>query len=362
MTLHLSRSALVLAGLLAAAPLVFADAPVAAHHPALGTVAPEIAAVTLDNKPIHLNDLRGKPVVLEFGSATEPLFRARAKAVEALAKKYEGRVAFIILYAKESHAADSPRAIDLNTDQGFSFAAPTSLTERIALAKQTAGRLHINPAEIAVDQFNDFTSNAYGGYPNMTFIIDAKGVLQAGYAWMDPTRVGQVLDELLVGRPVPPELRGRTKPGGPDTAGEDVMEMSIDMTGRGPQAVGTVLDHLSLTDSQKAVLYPAIAKFYTDLRDIRQLQAGVQNPQANGGAPAQASLPPAVTAEQLQGALEAIRTSARNLDTVCKQTLSDPDYHRLMDPLKQGPQMRRFFETDTPAERLPQGRRGLRGG
>jgi hypothetical protein len=356
---HLSRT-LALAALLTVVPLALADVAAAPHHPALGTVAPEIAAVTLDNKPIHLNDFRGKPVVLEFGSATEPLFRARAKAVEALAKKYEGKVSFIIVYAKESHAADSPNAIDLNTDEGFAFAAPTSLTERIALAKQTAERLHINPAEIAVDQFNDFTSNAYGGYPNMTFIIDSKGILQAGYAWMDPARVGQALDELLVGRPLPVTLRGRTKPGGPDTAAEDVTEMSLDMTGRGPQAVGTVLDHLALTDAQKTVLYPAIGRFYTDLRNIRQLQAGVQNPQANA-APAQAGAGPAVTAEQLQAALEAIRTSARTLDTVCKQTLSDQDYHRLMDPLKEGPQVRRFFETDTPAERLPRAGRGLRG-
>ena len=303
-------------------------------------------------------------MVLEFGSATEPKFRARVKAVNELVKRYAGKATFVIVYAKEAHAADSAAALDLNTDEGFSFAGPTNLTERIGLAKQTAERLHIDPALIAVDQWNNFSSDSYGGYPNMTFLIDSKGILQAGYAWMDTTRVQKALDELIVGRPVPPDLRGRTEPGGPNTAATDVVDMSMEMGGRGPQAVGTVLDHLSLTDAQKAVVYPALAQFYTDLRDIRQLQANVQVPNAGGaraGAPAQPaaqSSTPAVTPEELQKALDSIRSSAHTLDTVCKANLSDADYHKIMDIIEEGPQIRRFFDADA----LPMGgRMGRRG-
>ena len=54
--------------------------------------------------------MRGKPVVLEFGSITDPWFRARMPAVEKLAAKYGEKVAFVIVYQHESHPADTAEA------------------------------------------------------------------------------------------------------------------------------------------------------------------------------------------------------------------------------------------------------------
>jgi thiol-disulfide isomerase/thioredoxin len=327
--------------LLATATLALAAPPEKSTPPALGIQAPEISAVTLDNKPLHLTDLRGKPVVLEFGSATEPLFRARAKAVETLAQKYGDKVAFLVLYTKESHAADSPDALDLNTDDGFSFAQPTKLDERIALARQTAERLNIPASRIAVDQWNNFSSKIYGNYPNMTFVIDAKGNLQAGYPWMDTGKLVPALDALLAGKPVPSDVRGHTKAAAPD--GSDIANMTMDMANtRGPQGIGVMLDHLSLTPQQKTALYPAVGQFFSDLRQFRGIPAN--------GAPAAAG-DASVTPEEYQKLLENLRTSARNLDAVAKQTLPDADYQKLAALLQQGPQMKRLFTADLPPKK-----------
>lgn len=318
-----------------------AATPEPSAPPALGIQAPELSAVTLDNKPLRLLDLRGKPVVLEFGSATEPMFRARAKAVEDLAKKYGDKVTFLVLYTKEAHAADTPEALDLNTDEGFSFAQPTRLDERIALAKQTADRLHLPASRIAVDQWNNFSSKIYGNYPNMTFVIDAKGNLQAGYPWMDTGKLVPALDALLAGKPVPSDVRGHTRQAAPD--GSDIMNMSLDMTNtRGPQGLGVLLDRLSLTNQQKTTLYPAVAQFFSDLRQFRGIPA-------NGAAPAAAG-EASVSPEEYQKMIENLRTSAHNLDVVAKQTLPDADYQKMMTLLQQGPQMKRFFSADLPAK------------
>ena len=79
----------------------------------LGDPAPEIAATTLDGKPISLAALHGddavhpKLIVLQFGSITEPIFRAHTSAVETLARKMSDKATFVIVYQQEAHAADT---------------------------------------------------------------------------------------------------------------------------------------------------------------------------------------------------------------------------------------------------------------
>ncbi len=156
----------------------------------LGEKAPEIAATTPDGKPVGLPLLAGdadhpKMIVLQFGSITEPVFRSHAGAVEKLAAKYADKAAFVIVYQQESHAADSEDAIQLNADQNFGIAQPLNLAERQQLAKQMIDRLSIKNQTVVVDAWNNTSSLRYGSYPNMTFVIDSKGILQAGFPWMD---------------------------------------------------------------------------------------------------------------------------------------------------------------------------------
>src|SRR5579862_5238508 len=101
---------------------------------ALGEAAPEITVTTVEGKGTGLAALRGsnsgKMVVLEFGSITDPIFRARVPAVEKLAGKYADKVLFIVVYQHEAHAADGVEPLELNESDGFNISEPTSLSER----------------------------------------------------------------------------------------------------------------------------------------------------------------------------------------------------------------------------------------
>ena len=202
---------------------------------ALDQAAPEITATTLDDKPVTLAGLReahaGRILIVQFASITDPIFRAHAAAVEKLAAKENEKAAFVIVYQKEAHAADTSAALELNDADGFNIAEPATLAEREKLAGQMVERLKIKNETVVVDAWNNASSQRYGSYPNMTFIIDAKGNLRAGYPFMDVAKVERAIDILSAGenRVLPPELMGPVQKGGP--APFDFASAAMDMTG-----------------------------------------------------------------------------------------------------------------------------------
>ncbi len=267
---------------LCAAPLLAADLPTPHVRLPLDVPPPEIRATTPDGAAVSLASLKGKPIVLQFGSITEPLFRLRVPATEKLAAQYGDKVVFLILYEHEAHAADGDSALEENAQDGFDISAPTGMPERIALAKQALTRLDIKHQQLAIDAWNNATALRYGNFPNMTFIIDASGKLQAGYPWMDPKKVQPALDALLAGKPIPDGLRGSSHPA---TLGNpDFTSVSMDMSGYGAGAkLALVLDQMTLSPEQKAAIMPPLGKLITDTRTLRETMQGSAAPNAAAG-------------------------------------------------------------------------------
>jgi hypothetical protein len=315
-----------------------APSPAMAHvHLPLGEVAPEILATTVDGTPVTLESLRGKPVVLQFGSITEPLFRLRAAASENLASRFRDKVTFLVLYARESHPADGSAAIEENEQDGFNLAAPTSQSERLKLAQQAIDRLALRHQQVAVDAWSNTTSLRYGNLPNMTFIIDASGKLQAGYPWMDPKTVQAALEALLANREVPAADRGPVHRAAPGAA--DYAPAAMEMTGSGPGGkLATVIDRMKLTDQEKAGIMPALSQFLVDARNFRETRTGV-TPKGAGAAPA--TTKPA-TAEDIQADLEKLRASAQKLKSACQSSLPPDEAKQILDALAQGATKRLF--------------------
>src|SRR5579859_7529656 len=56
--------------------------------PRIGDPAPDFELADLDGNWVRLSDLRGRPVILEFGSYTCPIFSDRVPAMEQLAREY----------------------------------------------------------------------------------------------------------------------------------------------------------------------------------------------------------------------------------------------------------------------------------
>src|SRR5713101_4460799 len=59
-----------------------------AAGPRTGAVAPDFELVDLDGNVVRLRDLRGRAVVIEFGSYTCPIFSDRVPHMERLAREY----------------------------------------------------------------------------------------------------------------------------------------------------------------------------------------------------------------------------------------------------------------------------------
>ncbi len=319
----------------------------------LDAPAPEIDATTLDGKLRALSALHGddsahpRLIVLQFGSLTEPIFRSHVPAVETLAAKFADTVSFVILYQEEAHAADSENGILINMDQGFAIMQPTTVAERQKLVQQAVDRLQINNQTVLVDVWNNTTSRRYGSYPNMTFIIDGKGNLVAGYPWMDTVKVQSALGLLIDGKPLPPDLKGSVKLSA--SAPLDFAGAAMDMTGgRGPATIAASLDKINLNDQQRQVLYPALAQFLANLQAFRQNMANVSGGPARGARgpapdrPADPNAPKPATVADVQTSLQTLRTNANNLKTLIKQTLSPQDAAQLFAALEQMQQQHLF--------------------
>jgi len=326
---------------------------------AIGEPAPEIMAQSLEGKGTSLAGLRGgaegtKPriVVLQFASITEPVFRSHLATVERLAGAYGEKVNFVIVYGEEAHPSDTEKAIAINQEQGVSFAAPTTMNERQKLAQQAVERLGVKKQTVVVDAWNNTSALRYGSYPNMTFIIDVKGNLQAFYPWMDPSKVQSALNALIADKPLTAELKGSIKPSGAPPL--DVTGAAMDMTGgRGPGQVALALDRIRMTETQRQTLMPAIANYMADLQKFRQTRQSMMGQPGRGSAP---GAPPAAnrggtqgdgekkpaTPQDVQVTQQSLKESAEKLKTLIKSTLNEEDSAQLLKALE-GTQAQRLF-------------------
>jgi hypothetical protein len=73
--------------------------------PHTGEAAPDFRLQDLDGVPVRLSDLRGKPVVLEFGSYTCPIFSDRVIDMERLAQRHP-EAEFLVIAVREAHPGE----------------------------------------------------------------------------------------------------------------------------------------------------------------------------------------------------------------------------------------------------------------
>src|SRR5215467_4555728 len=73
--------------------------------PQAGEKAPPFSLPTLGGDVIELEDLAGRPVVLEFGSYTCPIFCGHIPAMENVARRHP-EAAFLVIYTREAHPGE----------------------------------------------------------------------------------------------------------------------------------------------------------------------------------------------------------------------------------------------------------------
>jgi peroxiredoxin len=156
--------------------------------PGPGRPAPNLTVRTLDGRPISLRDFRGKPVVLETGSVTSPVYAGKIDAMNELAARFPD-VHFLLLYVREAHPGSRVPAHRCEQDKAASARR----------AQHEVGEWR----PILVDDLQGTVHRRFGELPNMVYVLDAGGTVIYRAKWNDVCELALVLDAIESGRPVP---------------------------------------------------------------------------------------------------------------------------------------------------------------
>ena len=166
--------------------------------------APDFTLTDIDGKIVRLADLVGdKPVVIQLGSYSCPVFRYRRFDVQKLQRDYEGRVDFVVIYTQEAHPVDAinPYADRIwnpaiNRMAGVNVPEHESLDGRREQASVAYEAMELN-SRFLIDNMNNSTWSEYGAAPSAAYVVDVNGIVRLRQPWVYPREIREVLDTLL---------------------------------------------------------------------------------------------------------------------------------------------------------------------
>ncbi len=172
--------------------------------PRLGEPAPSFKLFDLDGESVELAELIGdRPIVLQLGSHSCPVYRYRRFSMEDLYDEFRDRVHFLLVYTVEAHPVDSKSPYDegewdvwWNRLTGVRVRQPSDLESRRAQAEDSNQRLGYQ-ARIIVDEMDDAVWRSYGAASSPAFVIDTDGRVAARQVWVEPKEIRRVLRRLL---------------------------------------------------------------------------------------------------------------------------------------------------------------------
>ena len=138
----------------------------------------DFQATTLEGKTVSLSDYLDKPIVLETGSITCPMY-ANTKDPMKLLQEHYPDVHFLLLYIREAHPGKRTKAV-------------TTLEKKMEHAASTHELYH-EKREILVDALDGHAHQLYGGMPNMTYVIGTDGIVKFRANWTNIDALKKVL-------------------------------------------------------------------------------------------------------------------------------------------------------------------------
>jgi tetratricopeptide (TPR) repeat protein len=121
----------------------------------------------------RLSSLRGKPVVLIFGSYTCPKFRSQVDALNRLSERYRDRAAFLLVYIREAHG-DATWQSSVNQREGVAQPDAASIGQKREYASACLRKLKI-PYAAVVDGMDGAVEKTYAAWPSRVYLIDRNG-------------------------------------------------------------------------------------------------------------------------------------------------------------------------------------------
>ncbi|RVW00863.1 TlpA family protein disulfide reductase [Rhodococcus spongiicola] len=170
--------------------------------PKIGDPAPDFRVTDIDGAEVALSDFRSRFVVLETGCATCPMFGKGITTMNALAYRFP-EVAFLVLYIREAHPGE-------NVGPHRCLADKTAAANLLRQEEREGRR-------ILIDTLDGQVHKAYGGMPNVIYVIDPQGTVVFRNMWNDPSAVEEALKQAMAGGD-PSRLRARPRLASPAVA------------------------------------------------------------------------------------------------------------------------------------------------
>ena len=166
--------------------------------------APAFLLTDIDGNAVALADLVGeRPVVLQLGSYSCPVFRYRRFDVQKLQRDYAGRVDFVVVYTQEAHPADADNPYTnevwnpfINRAAGVNVAEHATLEARREQAATTYELVELE-SRFLVDDMDNAVWQRYGRAPSPAYVLDLDGNIVLRQPWVYPKEIRTALDELL---------------------------------------------------------------------------------------------------------------------------------------------------------------------
>ena len=147
--------------------------------PKSGEQMPDLALADLDGNPVALSDLWDRPLVIETGSTTCPMYAGRVEAMTTLAERHP-ETRFVVLYVREAHP-------------GGRIGPHETIERKLELARGLR-RTHDEERTILVDDVDGSAHRTLGLLPDMVYVLALGGKVVFRGDWNDPDILAQVLN------------------------------------------------------------------------------------------------------------------------------------------------------------------------
>jgi len=170
--------------------------------PNVGDIAPTFALQTLEGQNVSLDSLIGeKPIVLQFGSHTCPVYRYRRFGMRQLHEKHKGKAHFLMVYTLEAHPVGSPSPYSnkewvslWNRIPGVLVSQHEDYKERLEQAQYSKKTLQkYYQYQYLVDTIDNKVWNHYGSAASPAYVIDLSGKIALRQAWVNPKEIDTIL-------------------------------------------------------------------------------------------------------------------------------------------------------------------------
>jgi hypothetical protein len=155
--------------------------------------APSFVLSALDGTQHALASITGKPLIVEFGSFTNPEFRKTHPALEQLLTPHAADINFVVIYGPEAYPSDGQH-VAMNVRDDINYAQPMNMTARLEIAKIAVKSLNIQTLLLVDDMQNSTTSN-WNGSQYSTVIVNADGTIHSRLETTDLSLVRAYIEE-----------------------------------------------------------------------------------------------------------------------------------------------------------------------